>query len=74
LFEDRIYVRHDAAVVELPQVQLLWTSYTVHTNGAPLPGCQLDGLMVPLNTPLQNRAADCRGDHLRRGADHRGTG
>ncbi len=58
LFEDRIYVLtpNDAAVVELPQgATPLDFAYPVHTNlGHRCRGARIDGVMVPLNTPLQN--------------------
>jgi GTP pyrophosphokinase len=57
LFEDRIYVlTPDAAIVELPQgATPIDFAYTVHTNlGHRCRGARVDGVMVPLNTPLQN--------------------
>ena len=57
LFEDRIYVlTPDAAVVELPQgATAVDFAYSVHTSlGHRCRGARVDGLMVPLNTPLQN--------------------
>ena len=57
LFEDRIYVlTPDAAIVELPQgATTVDFAYSVHTNlGHRCRGARLDGVMVPLNTPLQN--------------------
>ncbi len=57
LFEDRIYVlTPDAAVVELPQgATPVDFAYTVHTNlGHRCRGARVDGVMVSLNTPLQN--------------------
>ena len=57
LFEDRIYVlTPDAAIVELPQgATPVDFAYTVHTNlGHRCRGARIDGVMVPLNTPLQN--------------------
>ena len=57
LFEDRIYVlTPDAAIVELPQgATAVDFAYSVHTNlGHRCRGARLDGVMVPLNTPLQN--------------------
>jgi GTP pyrophosphokinase len=57
LFEDRIYVlTPEAAVVELPQgATAVDFAYSVHTNlGHRCRGARLDGVMVPLNTPLQN--------------------
>ncbi|WP_396434323.1 RelA/SpoT family protein [Limnohabitans sp.] len=57
LFEDRIYVlTPGAAVVELPQgATPVDFAYTVHTNlGHRCRGAKVDGVMVPLNTPLAN--------------------
>jgi GTP pyrophosphokinase len=57
LFADRIYVlTPDAAVVELPQgATAIDFAYTVHTNlGHRCRGAKVDGVMVPLNTPLAN--------------------
>ncbi len=57
LFEDRIYVlTPDAAIIELPQgATAIDFAYTVHTSlGHRCRGARLDGVMVPLNTPLQN--------------------
>ena len=57
LFEDRIYVlTPDAAIVELPQgATTVDFAYSVHTSlGHRCRGARLDGVMVPLNTPLQN--------------------
>ncbi|GBU14803.1 GTP pyrophosphokinase [Polaromonas sp.] len=57
LFEDRIYVlTPDAAIVELPQgATTVDFAYSVHTNlGHRCRGARVDGVMVPLNTPLQN--------------------
>ena len=57
LFEDRIYVlTPEAAVVELPRgATAVDFAYSVHTNlGHRCRGARLDGVMVPLNTPLQN--------------------
>jgi len=57
LFDDRIYVlTPDAAVVELPQgATAIDFAYTVHTNlGHRCRGAKVDGVMVPLNTPLGN--------------------
>jgi GTP pyrophosphokinase len=57
LFEDRIYVlTPNAAIVELPQgATPIDFAYTVHTNlGHRCRGAKADGVMVPLNTPLQN--------------------
>lgn len=57
LFDDRIYVlTPDAAIVELPQgATAVDFAYSVHTNvGHRCRGARIDGLMVQLNTPLQN--------------------
>jgi len=57
LFEDRIYVlTPDAAIVELPQgATPIDFAYTVHTSLCHrCRGARIDGVMVPLNTPLQN--------------------
>ncbi|MEO7546990.1 MAG: bifunctional (p)ppGpp synthetase/guanosine-3',5'-bis(diphosphate) 3'-pyrophosphohydrolase [Ramlibacter sp.] len=57
LFDDRIYVlTPDAAIVELPQgATPVDFAYSVHTNlGHRCRGARVDGVMVPLNTPLQN--------------------
>jgi len=57
LFEDRIYVlTPEAAVIELPQgATPVDFAYTVHTSlGHRCRGARVDGVMVPLNTPLQN--------------------
>ena len=57
LFEDRIYVlTPDAAVVELPQgATPLDFAYAIHTSvGHRCRGARVDGVMVPLNTPLHN--------------------
>jgi GTP pyrophosphokinase len=57
LLSDRIYVlTPEAAVVELPQgATAVDFAYTVHTDlGHRCRGAKLDGLMVPLNTPLKN--------------------
>ncbi|MES2534217.1 MAG: bifunctional (p)ppGpp synthetase/guanosine-3',5'-bis(diphosphate) 3'-pyrophosphohydrolase [Pseudomonadota bacterium] len=57
LFDDRIYVlTPDAAIVELPQgATAVDFAYTVHTSlGHRCRGARIDGVMVPLNTPLQN--------------------
>jgi len=57
LFDDRIYVLiPEAAVVELPQgATAIDFAYTVHTNlGHRCRGAKVDGVMVPLNTPLAN--------------------
>jgi GTP pyrophosphokinase len=52
LLEDRIYVlTPEAAIVELPQgATAVDFAYTVHTSLGP----RLDGVMLPLNTPLKN--------------------
>ncbi len=55
--DDRIYVlTPDAAIVELPQgATALDFAYSVHTNlGHRCRGARLDGVMMPLNTPLKN--------------------
>ena len=57
LFEDHIYaLTPDAAVVELPQgATTVDFAYSVHTSlGHRCRGARVDGVMVPLNTPLQN--------------------
>lgn len=57
LFDDRIYVlTPDAAVVELPKgATPVDFAYAVHTSlGHRCRGARVDGVMVPLNTPLQN--------------------
>ena len=57
LFEDRIYVlTPEAAVVELAQgATPVDFAYAVHTSlGHRCRGARVDGVMVPLNTPLQN--------------------
>jgi GTP pyrophosphokinase len=57
LFEDRIYVlTPDAAIVELPQgATPVDFAYTLHTSlGHRCRGARIDGVQVPLNTPLQN--------------------
>lgn len=57
LLGDRIYVlTPEAAVVELIQgATAIDFAYTVHTNlGHRCRGARLDGVMVPLNTPLKN--------------------
>jgi GTP pyrophosphokinase len=57
ILSDRIYVlTPDAAVVELPQgATAIDFAYTVHTDlGHHCRGAKLDGVMVPLNTPLKN--------------------
>ena len=55
--EDRIYVlTPEAAIVELPQgATAVDFAYTVHTSlGHRCRGARLDGVMLPLNTPLKN--------------------
>ena len=57
LFEDRIYVlTPDAAIVELPQgATTVDFAYSLHTSlGHRCRGARIDGVMVPLNTALQN--------------------
>ncbi len=57
LFDDRIYVlTPDAAIVELPQgATPVDFAYTLHTSlGHRCRGARIDGVMVPLNTPLHN--------------------
>ncbi len=57
LFDDRIYVlTPDAAIVELPQgATPVDFAYAVHTSlGHRCRGARVDGVMVPLNTVLQN--------------------
>ena len=57
VFQDRIYVlTPDAAIVELPQgATAVDFAYSVHTNvGHHCRGARIDGVMVPLNTPLAN--------------------
>jgi GTP pyrophosphokinase len=56
-FDDRIYVlTPDAAIVELPQgATAVDFAYSVHsTLGHRCRGARVDGVMVPLNTPLKN--------------------
>ncbi len=56
-FDDRIYVlTPDAAIIELPQgATAVDFAYSVHTNlGHRCRGARVDGMMVPLNTPLKN--------------------
>jgi GTP pyrophosphokinase len=56
-FEDRIYVlTPEAAVLELPRgATAVDFAYSLHTNlGHRCRGARLDGVMVPLNTPLHN--------------------
>ncbi|MFM2274394.1 MAG: hypothetical protein RL211_266 [Pseudomonadota bacterium] len=57
VFDDQIYVlTPDAAIVELPQgATAVDFAYSVHTNlGHRCRGARVDGVMVPLNTPLKN--------------------
>ncbi len=57
LFDDRIYVlTPNAAIVELPKgATPIDFAYTVHTNlGHRCRGAKVDGVLIPLNTPLQN--------------------
>ena len=57
VLDDRIYVlTPDAAIVELPQgATAVDFAYSVHTNlGHRCRGARLDGVMMPLNTPLKN--------------------
>ncbi len=57
LFDDRIYVlTPNAAVIELPRgATPVDFAYAVHTNvGHRCRGAHVDGVMVPLTTPLQN--------------------
>jgi len=57
LLDDRIYVlTPDAAIVELPRgATAVDFAYTVHTSlGHRCRGARVDGVMVPLNTPLKN--------------------
>jgi len=57
VFDDRIYVfTPDAAVVELPAgATPIDFAYAVHTDlGHRCRGAKIDGVMVPLNTPLQS--------------------
>ena len=57
LLEDRIYVlTPDAAIVELAQgATPIDFAYSVHTNlGHRCRGARVDGVLVPLNTPLKN--------------------
>ena len=56
-FDDRIYVlTPEAAIVELPQgATAVDFAYSLHTDlGHRCRGARLDGVMVPLNTPLKN--------------------
>jgi GTP pyrophosphokinase len=55
--DDRIYVlTPEAAIVELPQgATTVDFAYSVHTDlGHRCRGARIDGVMVPLNTPLKN--------------------
>jgi len=57
LLDDRIYVlTPDASIVELPQgATAVDFAYSVHTSlGHRCRGARVDGVMVPLNTPLKN--------------------
>jgi GTP pyrophosphokinase len=57
VFEDHIYVlTPEAAIVELPQgATAVDFAYNVHTSlGHRCRGARVDGVMVPLNTPLKN--------------------
>ena len=57
IFDDRIYVlTPDAAIVELPQgATAVDFAYSVHTSlGHRCRGARIDGVMLPLNTPLKN--------------------
>jgi GTP pyrophosphokinase len=57
VFDDHIYVlTPDAAIVELPQgATAVDFAYNVHTSlGHRCRGARVDGVMVPLNTPLKN--------------------
>jgi GTP pyrophosphokinase len=57
ILSDRIYVlTPEASVVELPQgATAIDFAYTLHTDlGHRCRGAKLDGVMVPLNTPLKN--------------------
>ena len=57
ILSDRIYVlTPEAAVVELPRgATAIDFAYTLHTDlGHRCRGAKLDGVMVPLNTPLKN--------------------
>ena len=57
LLDDRIYVlTPDAAIVELAQgATPVDFAYSVHTNlGHRCRGARVDGVLVPLNTPLKN--------------------
>jgi GTP pyrophosphokinase len=57
VFDDRIYVlTPEAAIVELPQgATAVDFAYSLHTDlGHRCRGARLDGIMVPLSTPLKN--------------------
>jgi GTP pyrophosphokinase len=57
LFDDRIYVlTPDAAIVDLPQgATPVDFAYAVHTSlGHRCRGARIDGVLLPLNTPLKN--------------------
>lgn len=57
VFDDRIYVlTPNAAIVELPRgATAVDFAYSLHTNlGHRCRGARVDGVMVPLNTPLKN--------------------
>ena len=57
VLDDRIYVlTPDAAIVELPQgATAVDFAYSVHTNlGHRCRGAKVDGVLVPLHTPLKN--------------------
>jgi GTP pyrophosphokinase len=57
LFDDRIYVlTPEAAIVDLPQgATPVDFAYSVHTSlGHRCRGARVDGVQVPLNTPLRN--------------------
>ncbi|WP_296490694.1 bifunctional (p)ppGpp synthetase/guanosine-3',5'-bis(diphosphate) 3'-pyrophosphohydrolase [Rhodoferax sp.] len=57
VFDDLIYVlTPEAAIVELPQgATAVDFAYSVHTSlGHRCRGARVDGVMVPLNTPLKN--------------------
>ncbi|GAB4399263.1 MAG: bifunctional (p)ppGpp synthetase/guanosine-3',5'-bis(diphosphate) 3'-pyrophosphohydrolase [Rhodoferax sp.] len=57
VLDDRVYVlTPDAAIIELPQGSTpIDFAYSVHTSlGHRCRGAKVDGVMVPLNTPLKN--------------------
>jgi GTP pyrophosphokinase len=57
LMDDRIYVlTPDAAIIELPQgATAVDFAYSLHTSlGHRCRGARVDGVLVPLNTPLKN--------------------